>query len=547
MKGLPSENIKERLEYAKQLSKIQPEEFLEISYLAYKEAKDNHLKEEEGLALLNLAMASKPNGDISKMLRYSFEALGIFEDLHLAIGQVRALNIIAITYSYCDMYEEALRYLLKGIQMLSHNNNPYLMGCILNNIAEVYRKSGDLEQANHYYFRGLEVCLEHGFDLNTASIYNSISDLLFEKEEFEEALRLCFKSYEILADDNDMLLIAETENRIGKIYAQYNNSSLAESFYAKALHRMDILDNRCFSIDILLNMGMLYQNQDFEETIKFFEHALELADELGNKEKLGKICKVMADCYELKFDYKTALEYYRKYTQCQNEIMTLNMSHRLELIRIEIEHFKGNAYENIQGLLEMEIINQNNELKKIKAKNERLEKKIVEDPLTGLYNRRFIKYNLIKRWNENKKRMDVVSLFILDIDYFKKYNDFWGHLKGDECLVKVIKSIQQIKKHTDYFIRYGGEEFIYYSVGMSYEEAISFGNEIRQVVEDLKLHFEENGQIRFITMSIGGVIGEVGQYDKFKDMLQCADEELYRAKSMGRNMLSLRSALRLAD
>ena len=136
---------------------------------------------------------------------------------------------------------------------------------------------------------------------------------------------------------------------------------------------------------------------------------------------------------------------------------------------------------------------------------------------------------------------EKIVLFIIDIDNFKKYNDCWGHLKGDECLIKIANCLKDIQiKRKDFFGRYGGEEFIYYAKELNYHQALELGDIIRSEIEKLYLNYLFGSKSIFVTISVGGVLGKPSK-NNISAMLQIADKELYKAKAMGRNITLINS------
>ena len=134
---------------------------------------------------------------------------------------------------------------------------------------------------------------------------------------------------------------------------------------------------------------------------------------------------------------------------------------------------------------------------------------------------------------------EPLVLFMIDIDYFKKYNDCWGHSQGDMCLIKISEAIKRIQiDRNDTFGRYGGEEFLYISKNISYEKALKLGNLIRTEIEKMGLYYLDNGEKRTVTISLGGVRG--ANFKSLSDIMELADGQLYKAKSMGRNITLLK-------
>lgn len=123
---------------------------------------------------------------------------------------------------------------------------------------------------------------------------------------------------------------------------------------------------------------------------------------------------------------------------------------------------------------------------------------------------------------------------MIDIDYFKKYNDKYGHLKGDEILTKIGELLNEIAyKHMA--IRYGGEEFLVLLKDITYKETIEIANEILNKVDDLNIEHETSPLNSKITVSIGIATGEQEKSGDYNKLVDDADKALYMAKKNGKN------------
>ena len=175
-----------------------------------------------------------------------------------------------------------------------------------------------------------------------------------------------------------------------------------------------------------------------------------------------------------------------------------------------------------------------------KRKTERLNMRLKDisylDGLTGVPNRRKLEEHLSREWDRAKKSGQPLSLLMVDIDFFKRYNDLLGHLEGDECLRKVAQEINRhVRSGMDLVARYGGEEFAVVLPETNEEQARSIAERIRNDVEGLKIPHPASEVSRYITVSVG-VATLVPEDNLRKEVLvSMADRALYRAKRRGRN------------
>lgn len=175
-----------------------------------------------------------------------------------------------------------------------------------------------------------------------------------------------------------------------------------------------------------------------------------------------------------------------------------------------------------------------------KRKTERLNMRLKDisylDGLTGVPNRRKLEEHLSREWDRARKSGQPLSLLMVDIDFFKRYNDLLGHLEGDECLRKVAQEINRhVRSGMDLVARYGGEEFAVVLPETNEEQARSIAERIRNDVESLKIPHPASEVSRYITVSVG-VATLVPEDNLRKEVLvSMADRALYRAKRRGRN------------
>jgi diguanylate cyclase (GGDEF)-like protein len=175
----------------------------------------------------------------------------------------------------------------------------------------------------------------------------------------------------------------------------------------------------------------------------------------------------------------------------------------------------------------------------LKRRGDMLERLAGLDGLTGIPNRRQFDQFLTAEWKRSVRYSHTISLIIMDIDYFKLFNDHYGHAEGDECLKKVAKIISQsMIRSTDLTARYGGEEFACVLPETDYAGAITTANRIIKFVEKLGIRHEKSHVADYVTVSIGVASISPQQSDKALDLIEMADKALYIAKRNGRNQIA---------
>lgn len=172
----------------------------------------------------------------------------------------------------------------------------------------------------------------------------------------------------------------------------------------------------------------------------------------------------------------------------------------------------------------------------LKIVNNELRDLATSDSLTGIANRRYFDEYLKNQWEQLSQQPAPLSVILCDLDFFKPYNDTYGHLAGDQALREVAQAISEAMKHpTDLVARYGGEEFAIISPKTSVADAILIAQSIQNQIEQLKIIHSGSSVSDYMTCSLG--IGTVIPSEKMnaKHLIEIADQGLYQAKAQGRN------------
>lgn len=162
------------------------------------------------------------------------------------------------------------------------------------------------------------------------------------------------------------------------------------------------------------------------------------------------------------------------------------------------------------------------------------------DPLTGLENRRAIDDRLRDLWDAWQQRGQIFAAMLIDVDFFKRFNDCYGHQEGDQCLIVVAEALKKTIRQDVMIGRYGGEEFIVLASLDNAEQALELAEEQRQAVESLALkHQQRRDGVDVVTVSIGAAIVRRHTGSKLEKIIHEADRALYLAKASGRNCIKL--------
>lgn len=184
---------------------------------------------------------------------------------------------------------------------------------------------------------------------------------------------------------------------------------------------------------------------------------------------------------------------------------------------------------------ETELIHAQRELRKL---NLSLEKLARSDGLTGLYNRRHFDLSLVNEFNRALRAQRELGLILLDVDYFKQFNDLYGHVAGDDCLKRIGQALNNLPlRHRDLVARYGGEEFIVLLPDTDRDGAMAVAQRIHDEIVGLNIP-HQGSPTGILTPSIGVFVGlPVAGQDTPTRLVVKADSALYQAKHQGRNQI----------
>lgn len=203
---------------------------------------------------------------------------------------------------------------------------------------------------------------------------------------------------------------------------------------------------------------------------------------------------------------------------------------RLSLINLD--------YDQMNKQLIQAKINLENLTRELEEKNRILDNLANVDGLTGVFNHRYFQYALDQEINRSIRHGTSISLLFIDIDYFKKFNDTFGHQTGDFVLVEFARTIQANIRQYDILARYGGEEFVVILPETNTEEALVVAEKLRNIIETTP--FRDNRQEYRVTASFGQACSKPGVEDNFNrdTLVSKADQALYEAKEKGRNRVA---------
>lgn len=416
--------------------------------------------------------------DEENSIEYYLKAITVAERLNDMAGECVVLNNLAFAFQRHRCYKEALNYYKKAYQLQSALEDSPVRLSILGNLAEVLLLLNQYEEARKY----IEECDQTGLDTQQKKVLGYKNWCLYyaaagDKEKAFEYAELILGNREVI--NEDMLSAFETYHTLVQKMMDLGNAHFAKLF----LEEMQ---------DTSVEDGV-DQMQVLEES---------------------------AIRYELLFEPSSrhAGAYHRYYEKNQK-------------FRTKVNNIIVNA---MKSKIHLDQLMQQTEI--MQSEQETLEREVNVDELTGVYSRRYLESLMREYTNENYlKNMGII---ILDIDYFKEYNDYYGHLKGDIILQEIGRCLLEIRQEGVYSCRYGGDEFVCVCEGLLVEEIEILINCIIDSLHFKALPHEKSLCSREVTLSIGYAAGEDNAQVDMHLLFQLADQALYESKRSGRNTYS---------
>ena len=182
--------------------------------------------------------------------------------------------------------------------------------------------------------------------------------------------------------------------------------------------------------------------------------------------------------------------------------------------------------------------------KQLETSNRKLQELSTKDGLTGIANRRHFDETLQSNLEDAQQNNSPVSLILIDIDYFKGFNDNYGHQLGDDCLKEVAGLLSKsCLNPQDLAARYGGEEFVAILSGTTEEQALSVANRFSELLKKTGIEHAHSDVANHVTVSMGVATHDSTNQFGSKELIEAADKALYKAKDTGRNKVVLASSL----
>jgi diguanylate cyclase (GGDEF)-like protein len=403
----------------------------------------------------------------------------------------------------------------------------------LDAVASFHGVTGDFRTAIRLHEDALKIFRGLSDAFGELRTLNNLAVSLLEMKQYEYAYDVGDRSLQLARAYDLEMDICNNSCTVVDVLIEMKRYDDADELLRDAVSRTSHGSNVAH-VNVLERAGRLrLLKGDLDGAEKYVARALEVAQKLDQRAEQALCHKTLSEIHEQKGDLVGALVNYKKFHEIHHAVQGEQAEKRLDVLKIthQVESAQYTA-----EIYRLEAVELQRKVEEQKAVQDVLEIQTTIDPLTELHNRRYFDDALLKEYSRHSRSGTEMSVLMLDVDHFKLYNDTYGHVKGDDCLRKITQVIRDsTSRPPDITARYGGEEFVCLLPETDLNGAKHVAENIRRKVAELGIPHVGSGVAMHVTVSIGVVSGQCLKDGAAIEFIVKADEQLYLAKSHGRN------------
>ncbi|MFO7811044.1 MAG: tetratricopeptide repeat protein [Candidatus Delongbacteria bacterium] len=377
--------------------------------------KRNEKKENIAACYNNLCLTHFQLAEYDLALEYGFLALDMFRDSKLAESQGMVYNNLGLVYFEMSLFSEALDCQFKALKIKEGSGNAPSIANTLSNIGIILTRLFDLDRALEYSNKALKIREDINDLRGIANSYNDIGRIYDKKNDFGKAIAFLKDSIKIRREQNTLFGLSVSLENLGMIYFKQNKYSKAKELLFEAKRINEEIGEKKAIAGINRNISNLHLSLgEYKEALVYIERSYDMAKELGLKDKLRDAYKIFSEIYSRKKNYKKALHYYTKYSEANEEVLSIKKQNKINSITAEYENYKNRKEKEIYKLKSIELAKINKELKRSRSEllrsnfsKDRFFNIIAHDlknPFSILYTTSELLYEYYSDLNEKKQR-----------------------------------------------------------------------------------------------------------------------------------------------
>ena len=499
-----------------------------------------------GRAMCVRANCAYLRADYAAAHKQSLESGEIAERSNDTHGRASALLIAAACQYQMGAHEESHAALVQVLDGIAESPDDEIAFRSHNMLGMIFSSRGDFEGARDEFDLAIAAGARLGDEyylqrahVNRASLSLRIGDDLRSAGQNAEALdsyRVGALACEEIRRDAEQHVSLESlagcVGVLGELYQRLGNSTEAFSLFEEMRKYGESLKNEVLQAEALNNLGRHFiETGDLQLAEQSIDCSLRLASHAGARRHVVDAYASLARLYEVRFDWKAAFEAYKTFHLASDELLRSEIA-TASRVRVVWREFQK-AQREVRAYRErFELLIHENEALEKRAFG--LSSAALEDPLTGLANRRYFDARVHELVEDHRNRGARLAMAMVDIDHFKEVNDCFSHVVGDKVLRLVAQMIRSHCRGGDVAARFGGDEFVVCLIGASLEAALPIMEKLRAFVEHHAWATIHPG-LR-VTVSIG--VAQIFKGDDVAALLTRVDGAMYGAKKAGRNGVS---------
>jgi diguanylate cyclase (GGDEF)-like protein len=466
---------------------------------------------------IQLALSKYTFGDMAASLVNLQTAVKISEKINYPQGKGAALNSIAILYDKDKDYKKALEYYEKSVEIYQTDGTSFSLSVLYFNMGQSYFTLKDIASAKENLILALTMSRELKDEVGEAFALNYLGQVAIEEVDYENAYSHFTKALEVFKRYENTRLHFTTSLHFAELQAKMGNVDQAMALLHSLEAQAKAFNIPSYLLDYYTKVYELEKlRKNFSSSLSALENSKIVLKKINEKEKKDSLQELL-----VKFNTKQK-EADNRLLQQQNKLkqLQLNEQSAQRTIFVLVIVFSLFCLLIISFLLYKQIINRNN-----------FKHMALRDVLTGAPNRRAIITIAERRFKQCIEEGAMLTIAMLDIDHFKKFNDNYGHDIGDKVLRIFSDACQTSLRNHDRYGRYGGEEWLLVLLDAQEDDVTVVFNRLRERLKEAML---AEGQDMSLTFSLGAT--QLIKGDKnLNQLIKRADENLYKAKNSGRD------------
>ncbi|MGL5152531.1 MAG: tetratricopeptide repeat-containing diguanylate cyclase, partial [Clostridium sp.] len=459
--------------------------------------------------------------------------------------KIRNLLYISTLYKLEENFDESFRYIDMALELALQSDDKDLINSCMINLGENYYIQKNYAKTIKVYEKILK-SVHNKSNRNLVDVYGYLAECYGKKGFYTEYTYYRDEYIKLSKEMNSIKDLEWIYAVSAEIEIENGNINLAREYFNQAKYLLDDKTIMYLNSDLYLDFINAkidyYSSNDYKVAMQNYINILNTLTERGYKSDLKNlvISEILKISYKSK-DYSKFMEYLVNYKKiesiqnAQNETDALLIEYNAKIKGKEL--YASNVKVIILVLIILIIIylliNTKRKNIKINELNTKLRELNKIDPLTNIYNRGHLDHILVNSYTESRN----IVLVMIDIDYFKQYNDNYGHVEGDKIIVQLGKLLKDVF-YDDFVFRYGGEEFSILSY-RSKEEIISTIKLLFTELYNKNIKHEYSSISDRLTVSIGVASAKVESKENVSQLLKDADHKLYESKENGRNTYTI--------